>query len=86
MKSIEFKSIECFNILLNNNIKFIAENYYNSIEYHNELSKAIELYINSDNIINKFYINKLLEKNIQINYLSIELSISDFELFKILFR
>ena len=75
-KSIQYISLECFDILLNNNN--ITNNFDNS------LNISIEYYTNSNNIQNKYYLNKLLEKNILINKDVLIKASNDFILFKIL--
>jgi hypothetical protein len=72
-KSIEYKSFECFNLLLNN-INIDGFNYYIS------LNKSIDNYINGNN---KYYLNKLLEKKIIINKDILVKAADDFLLFKI---
>lgn len=73
-KTIEYKSLECFNILLNN--IDITNNFDTS------LSKSIDNYIHSNNVLNKYYLNKLLEKKIIINKDIIIKASDDFSLFK----
>lgn len=73
-KTIEYKSLECFNILLNN-----IDITYN---YDTSLNKSIDNYIHSNNIQNKYYLNKLLEKKIIINKDILIKASDDFVLFK----
>ena len=76
-KSVEYKSTECFDILLNNNNNDINN-------YILTLYKSIDFYINSNNIQNKYYLHKLLEKNITIDKELLIKASDDLILFKIL--
>jgi hypothetical protein len=75
-KSIEYKSIECFDLLL--------ENINNINNYNISLYKSIDYYINSNNIQNKYYLHKLLEKDIIIDKELLIKAADDLILFKIL--
>jgi hypothetical protein len=81
--SIYHKSLECFNLLINIPNYDILLSSNNRI---NGLCKAIEYYIYSDNIESKYYLNKLLDKNIIIDINSFKLTLNNFDLFKILFN
>ena len=62
--SIEYRSIECFELLLNNipDEEVSEFNYYQSGVY-----QALKYYINAPNSKNKYFIEKLLNKNIKID-------------------
>jgi hypothetical protein len=81
-KSIEYKSLECFDILLN----YIINNNISLDNFEASLNKSIDYIINNNNIQNKYYLNKLLEKNILINKEELIKASEDFILFKILFN
>ena len=81
-KSIEFRSKECFDLLIKNNIDNIESK--NGIV--NGLYKAIEYYVNGNNTSNKYYLNTLLNKNVYVDIFSIVKSLDNFELFIILFN
>ena len=81
-KAIEFRSTECFDLLIKNNIDNIKSK--NGIV--NGLYKAIEYYVNGNNISNKYYLNTLLNKNVYVDIFSIIKSLDNFELFIILFN
>jgi len=62
--AIEYRSIECFELLVDS----IPENKVNSFNiYESGLVKALEYYGNAPNQKNKYFIEKLLSKNMKID-------------------
>lgn len=84
-KAVLVRSKQCFDLLLNITP---PEEYKNMEEtcYLKGLYNALEYYVNAPNMENMYYLTKLLEKDITINYYSIYKAIHNTELFMQLFN
>jgi hypothetical protein len=82
-KAIEVRSIECFDLLLESNKLTILQS--NNLHV-NGLGIAIEYYSISPNLSNKYFIDRLLEKNVLIDNVSVCKCMHDFYLFDIMFN
>jgi hypothetical protein len=67
-KAIEFRSKECFNILLNHpNLKLLTSNESYGHVWKSGMVPALNYYGNAPNNENLYYLQKLLDKNVLIN-------------------
>ena len=82
-KAIEVRAVECFDLLINSNKVTILQSNSPNI---NGLSIAIEYYSTVPNSGNKYFIDRLLEKNVLINNESTVKCMHNLYLFDIMFN
>jgi hypothetical protein len=82
-KAIEVRSIECFNLLLDSDKLTILQS--NNLHI-NGLGIAIDYYLTSPNLSNKYFIDRLLEKNVFIDNVSTSNCMNDIYLFDVMFN
>ena len=81
-KAIEVRSIECFNLLLEYDKLTILQS--NNLHV-NGLSIAIDYFSTSPNLSNKYFIDRLFEKNVFIDSVSVCNCMHNIYLFDIMF-
>ena len=84
-KAVLVRSKQCFDLLLN---VTPPEEYKNMEEtcYVKGIYNSLEYYVAAPNLDNMYYLNKLLEKNVTINYYFLYKAISNIDLFIMLFN
>ena len=82
-KSIEVRAYECFNLLLTINELTILQSNNRNI---NGLGIALEYYTLAPNPSNKYYLDKLIDKNIYIDTISVSKCINEPVLFELMFH
>uniref|UniRef100_A0A6C0EFD6 Ankyrin repeat protein n=1 Tax=viral metagenome TaxID=1070528 RepID=A0A6C0EFD6_9ZZZZ len=80
-KAIEVRAKECFDILIN-----IPNYLKNKSSKDSGLLKAIEYYLISNNSTNYYYLNNLLEKNVEIDNQSLIATINNYDIFNKIFN
>lgn len=82
-KSIEVRALECFNLLMSlNDLSVLQSNNTNV----NGLTIALEYYSSAPNPSNKYYLDKLIERNVTIDCWSLVKCMSDQLLFDTMFN
>ncbi len=82
-KAIEVRALECFNLLMTlSDLSVIQSNSSNV----NGLSIALEYYSNAPNQSNKYYLDKLIERNVSIDSYSLSKCMGDPVLFDSMFN
>ena len=85
-KAVLVRSKKCFDLLID--VVPMNEEYKNMIEicYLKGIYNALEYYVAAPNIDNLYYVTKLLEKNITINYYCVYKALNNIDLFIQLFN